>query len=100
LQNYEYNTNAAGKMPDGRLIFGGTSGVNIFDPATLDSKSAIPEIELNAFKIFNREIPLSKEGITVQHDQNNLSFEFAALSLYRSGENQYAYKMENFDPDW
>ena len=100
LQNYEYNTNAAGKMPDGRLIFGGTSGVNIFNPSTLNAKSVAPEIELNAFKIFNRELPLSREGITVPHDQNNLSFEFAALSFYRSGENQYAYKMEGFDPDW
>lgn len=100
LQNYEYNTNAAGIMPDGRLVFGGTSGVNVFDPSSLHSNSSVPEIALNAFKIFNKEIALPQEGITVKHDENNLAFEFAALSFYRSAENQYAYKMENFDPDW
>jgi len=100
LQNYEYNTNASGKMPDGRLIFGGTSGVNIFSPASLNAKSAVPEIALNSFKIFNRELPLPGEGITVPHNENNLAFEFAALSFYRSRENQYAYKMDSFDPDW
>jgi signal transduction histidine kinase/ligand-binding sensor domain-containing protein len=100
LQNYEYNTNAAGKMPDGRLIFGGTSGVNIFDPAALRAKSFVPEIALSSFKIFNREVSLPPAGIKVPHNQNNLSFDFAALSFYRSGENQYAFRMENFDPGW
>jgi signal transduction histidine kinase/ligand-binding sensor domain-containing protein len=100
LQNYEYNTNAACRMPGGRLVFGGTSGVNIFNPSSLNAKSTVPPIALSTFKIFNSEVALPPEGITVAHNQNNLSFEFAALSFYRSGENQYAYRMENFDPDW
>ncbi|MFI5172920.1 MAG: two-component regulator propeller domain-containing protein, partial [Chitinophagales bacterium] len=100
LQNYEYNTNAFCKMPGGELVFGGTSGLNIFDPKTIINRTSPPKISLCSFLIFNKEVSLPPSGIKVSHDQNNFTFEFAAMSFYRNSENQYAYKMEEFDDDW
>ena len=100
LQNYEFNTNAVCKMPDGQLVFGGNSGINIFKPSETIINNTAPKIALSSFKIFNKEVPLPFSGITIPYYDNNLTFEFTTLSFYRNEENQYAYKMENFDKDW
>jgi len=101
LQNYEFNTNARLKTTDGKLIFGGISGFNIFHPdSLLQPGSSPPNIVFTGFKIFNKNFPIPGQGITLKHYQNLLSFEYAALSYNRNAENQYAYMMEGIDANW
>ncbi|HMG15073.1 MAG TPA: triple tyrosine motif-containing protein, partial [Saprospiraceae bacterium] len=100
LQNYEYNTNAICEMPDGEFVFGGNLGVNVFKPNEIITKNDPPKIAICSFKIFNVEMPLPDDGIQLAYNKNNLTIEFSALSFYRNEENQYAYKMEEFDKDW
>jgi hypothetical protein len=38
--------------------------------------------------------------LTLRHDQDVFTFEFAALDCTNPAKNQYAYKMENFDREW
>ncbi|MBK7036123.1 MAG: response regulator [Bacteroidetes bacterium] len=101
IQNYEFNTNAALKLTDGRLLFGGVDGYNVIDPAKIENaKTLPPSVVISSIKIFDREVPPGDDYLKLKYTENSLTFEFAALSFYRNQDNRYAYKMEGIDPDW
>jgi len=100
IQNYEFNTNAAIKLKDGTLLFGGVAGYNIIDPDMIENKKSIPPVVISSFKIFDRETPIGDGHLNLKYDENRLTFEFAALSYYRSQDNRYAYMLEGVDHDW
>jgi signal transduction histidine kinase/ligand-binding sensor domain-containing protein len=113
LQDNEFNTGAYFKNPaTGELFFGGINGFNAFYPEDVRDNPHAPPVVLTDFQIFNKSIShktpdsplrqaISETGeITLSHEHNVFSFEFAALDFTAPSKNQYAYKMENFDRDW
>jgi signal transduction histidine kinase/ActR/RegA family two-component response regulator len=101
LQNYEFNTNAALKLKDGRLLFGGVDGYNVIDPSKIDNvESPPPTVVISSIKIFDREVPPGDGHLKLKYSENSLTFEFAALSFYLNQDNRYAYKMVDIDADW
>ncbi len=63
------------------------------------------------FQLFNRSLAIGEESIlqkpiwdtgqiTLSHDQDVFSIEFAGLSYASPEENRYRYKLEGFDDDW
>jgi len=63
LQEDEFNFGASFKAKDGKLYFGGISGVNAFYPDQLKKDTIPPETVIIKFKIFNKEVevlPISK----------------------------------------
>jgi PAS domain S-box-containing protein len=104
LQSNEFNSNAYYKSPTNRNFYiGGTAGFNIFNPLSTMKNSPSPAIVITDFKIFNEshiyEIQ-QNTPLQLNYDQNFISFEFAALDFRAPEKNVYAYKLENFDPDW
>ncbi|MFI5219393.1 MAG: two-component regulator propeller domain-containing protein [Bacteroidia bacterium] len=100
IQNNEFNTNAASKLSTGELVFGGISGFNIFHPDSLVISSEIPKTVITQFKVGEEEKTIGNETLYLNHDENYLSFQFAALNFFRNNENKYAYKLEGLDKDW
>ncbi len=100
IQNYEFNTNSALKTSDGELVFGGINGFNIFNPSALELKSTSPKVVLTEFKISDVDRAFDDQEIKLAHNQNYVSFQFAALNYYRNAENNYAYKLEGINKDW
>jgi ligand-binding sensor domain-containing protein/signal transduction histidine kinase len=105
LQGLEFNSGAYAQLPDGRLSFGGTQGVNIFDPLALDDKVYRPPVILTGFKIYNQDIPLHDDSgpiqeLDVNYDQKVLSFEYTALDFADPAGVRYAYMLEGFDMGW
>ena len=101
IQNFEFNTNAMATTADGRFCFGGRTGFNIFHPDSINTplRSTTPVV-ITRCRIFDREIPVSKSVIELPHDENSFTFDFAALSYYRSSDNRYSYQLEGADKDW
>lgn len=99
-QNYEFNTNAACKAPNGLLCFGGRTGFNIFHPDSLTNGVVPPKPVITRFTIFDKEYPVPDSTLVLSHGQNSFSFEFASLSYYRSSDHQFAYLLEGADKDW
>lgn len=93
------------------VYFGGINGLNIYSFNTDYGSGLPPEIALTEFKIFNepvlnnysslskKEVSINKE-VTLSHDEDIISFEFAALDFTSPAKNQYAYMLEGFDRDW
>lgn len=107
----DFHINSAFKDDAGLLYFGGTKGVFRFDPNTIAYNSKQPEVKLTNFKLFNKGVGIGKEEIlsksisledhiTLSHDDDVITFEFAALQFPFSSNNEYSIKMENFDEGW
>ena len=85
--------------------------MNIFNPDDLSVQSRLSNIVFTDFKLFNKSVYPGKESslktnimyadeITLSHNENFLTFEFASLDFNNPYKNQYAYKMDGFNKDW
>lgn len=110
LQGNEFNQYAFLKLRDGRLAFGGTNGLNFFDPLQIQPYNHPSLPVLTDFLLFNQSVPIGAgpgfyleksitktEKITLRHDQNFIAFEFAALGYTQPEHNQFRYRLEGLD---
>ena len=112
LQSDEFNTYAYAKAPDGRMIFGGINGLNIFHPDDLQDNPITPNIYLTGLSVNNQAITvgdstgLLREAITyiteitLPFSQNNISLEFAALEYTAPSKNRFRYYLEGAEKEW
>lgn len=99
----EFNFGAFIKLQNGNLMFGGTSGIDFFDPKKIKENVFIPPVSITGILVNNKPFLAdnnSNRELTLKHDQNVFSFNFVALSYSQPTKNQYAYKLEGFDKDW
>ncbi|MCB1585666.1 MAG: response regulator [Xanthomonadales bacterium] len=114
LDTNVYLQNSALRTVDGEFFFGLSSGMVSFYPQDIKTHSAPPNIVLTEFKRFGKQVVpnlkqddflLEKsinelESLELTHKDYVIGFEFAALDFAAPEKNQYAYKLEGFDPDW
>jgi len=115
LQSYEFNGNAAHRGRNGLFYFGGINGFNSFNPREITFSDFIPPVYLTDIFVNNVRVkpgqPIRGQVVFERaiHDTRQLeliwkhrviSFEFVALDYTCPEKNQYAYKLEGFDPDW
>ena len=104
LQSNTFNPRAYAAGSGGVMFFGGVDGFNAFDPAAVETNEHIAPLVITKVSLFNqvlaRDISGCDASLTLTHDQNFLSFEFAALDFNTPGQNAYAYQMEGLDQDF
>lgn len=100
IQHSEFNTGARMILPDGRLIFGGVEGFTIFHPDRITDLFKPPAIAFTRILVSGEDYPFHRDGVTLPHYKNTITFEFAALSFIRNGENQYSYKLDGLETGW
>ncbi len=112
LQNNEFNRMAYFKSANGELFFAGVNGINAFYPEEIVDNPQIPTIAITEFRIGNQPIShldsasvLTKSinattEIHLSHEQNMISFVYAALDYVNPGKNQYAYQMKGLSDQW
>jgi len=112
LQGREFRERAALKLQNGKMLFGGNNGFNLFDPASIKTNNFVPPVIITNMEVFNtsvlpgnsnpileKDISQTKE-ITLSYKYSVFSFDFVALDFTAPEKNQYAYKLEGFDKDW
>ncbi|GAB2548733.1 hypothetical protein GCM10027085_44460 [Spirosoma aerophilum] len=105
LQGYEYNGNAFMKSASGELYFGGVNGFNRCFPDAFRSSSFNPYVHIYSLSV-NEEPFVSDtyvgeaRRIVLDHTQNTISLEFAALDYASNGHNTYQYQLKNYDDRW
>ena len=112
LQGSEFLINACAKNKAGEMFFGGTGGMNVFNPDSLAENNKVPPVYITGLRLFNKPVtieqknsPLQKnilatDELTFESNQNVFSLEFTALDFESLKNNQYAYLLEGFDKDW
>ncbi len=116
LQDNEFRVGAVFHDNDGKMYFGGISGLTSFYPDRVDSwKQSMSDIYFSRFTVFNklmnydetlgkknildRHITQAKQ-ITLKKNQNVFSIEFAVLEYTNPQKVVYGYMLKGFDNDW
>ncbi|OCX54737.1 hybrid sensor histidine kinase/response regulator [Mucilaginibacter sp. PPCGB 2223] len=115
LQGKEFNINAALKTSKGELIFGGGHGFNMFDPSSIHPIADRSRLLFTDFKLFNTSLAANEEfdgniilskavsairDITLSHNENVFTIEFASLNFFNPSKVKYQYIMDGFDKNW
>ena len=106
----EFYDRAACVMPDGKLVFGGTDGITMFDPGEISASRDIP-LHLGDLHVHNilvrpgDDSPLkamldASDEIRLSHRDNSFSISFVALDYGEYERVHYYYMMDGFDGDW
>lgn len=112
LPGNEFNKNAYLKSSDGELFFGGYNGFTGFLTNKIQTNTKPSEIVLTDLKLDNQSVEtngadgLLKQNIcqtdelTLHHNQNTITLNFALLNYVKPEKNKYSYKLAGFEKNW
>jgi signal transduction histidine kinase/ligand-binding sensor domain-containing protein/DNA-binding response OmpR family regulator len=117
LQGLEFNYWAYHKGRNGQMYFAGsTNGLNVFYPDSIKDNQTIPPVLLTSFQLLHKPVSIGYDSswgrtilersisetklLELNHADNIISFEFAALDFRNPQRNQYAYFLKGFDKNW
>ncbi len=101
LQDNEFNSSSYLKTRNGYMIFGGVKGLTVFHPDSLQFNKFMPLVHIVGLQVNNQPFDIAgKSSISLSHDQNLLTFDFAALEFSNPAQNQYRYQLVGVDKDW
>ncbi|MES2276397.1 MAG: two-component regulator propeller domain-containing protein [Bacteroidota bacterium] len=112
LQGLEFEAGASMKTHGGEMYFGGINGFNKFYPRDIKLNQFEAPVYITNLQVLNKtvlpgqtESPLQNDislthQVTLDHLQSTVSFQFAILDYTAPDNNQYAYKLDNFDKAW
>ena len=106
----QFYDRASCQLSDGRLVFGGTHGLTVFDPEYVTQVRDIP-LYFEDLKIHNVLIRPGKGQcidkalsydpvINLEHEQNCFSISYAALEYGEYERVEYQYMLDGFDGHW
>lgn len=108
-QNFSEGSRVATK--DGTVYFGYSKGYISINPDKVFENTFKPYIALTKLQITNKDVSVGQDSplkenlddikkIKLNHKQNIVSIEFAALDFVESKRILYTYKLDGFDQDW
>jgi hypothetical protein len=103
LQGNHFGFGVCAQAPDGEMFFGGQNGINSFYPENIEITTAKPNVVITSFtqSYKDRTSDLFKDStLTLDYDQNSISFQFAALDFADPEKNQFRYYLEGVDQTW
>lgn len=105
LLSSTFISNATAMMPNGRLLFGGLSGVNTFFPDSLQWDPKPPQIAISGIHIGTDQSILinewfATEPLALTHEDRNIRFDLAVLDYRDPTQHRYAYRLDGVDQDW
>lgn len=112
LQGMDFNPRVSYFNGVNNLFFGGTGGVNVFDPDNLVFNDVAPTLRFSRFLLFNTPIEEYEDGkflnkelnsideIVLEYKQNFFTIEFVAFNYTNPSKNQYTCMLEGFDENW
>ncbi|WP_428655871.1 two-component regulator propeller domain-containing protein [Runella sp.] len=101
LQNNEFNGGSLLRLKSGEMVFGGVNGFNLFRPEGFQQSTSRSPVAITDVKIMNESVNFADQPeLVINHKDNFVSFEFAALDFTAPQKNQYAYQLEGVDKHW
>jgi ligand-binding sensor domain-containing protein len=105
LQSNEFNTGAYYRMRDGRMVFGGINGLNIFYPDSLETVIRNPRVYLSELKIFENPYRSDTDiaylnRVQLQPFENAVSIGFNTLGFSLPGRIRFQYRLLGYDKNW
>ena len=103
IHNDELNYSSSLSLPDGRLAFGSTSDLLVFNPENLNAQTTPPDVAITEFRLFNRTLNVDSlerlQKIELGHDENFITIGFSGLRHFNNKWSYY-YMLDGIDKDW
>jgi len=111
-QSNLFNESAGWQTDDGKLMFGSSAGVYVFEPESIKYDAYAPPVVITGLKINGADVrPLENRSplvesisltktIRLPYGQNSFNIEFAMLNFQSPDFNQYAYYLEGYEKEW
>lgn len=106
----EFLNNSCISATDGTFYFGGSNGLNFFNPEFIQPSDIVPKVVFTELKIFSEQIfPGSgvidqniefTPKISLTHRQSVFTIGFQAIQFPFAGKCQYNYMLEGYDEKW
>ncbi|WP_345954898.1 two-component regulator propeller domain-containing protein [Mucilaginibacter sp. PAMB04168] len=111
LQNNVFMNGAGISTASGELFFGGVEGFNYFNPLEIKTNTTPPVVLITDLKVANKSVNPGGSGSPIQQQisvakeivlnyKRNFSISYVALNFTAPQQNQYAYRLVDFDKDW
>ena len=110
ISHNEFNTLSHHKAKDGKLYFGGLSGITVVDPKNFKQASYTPApLRIISCKVLNgntgvlrdvTKLARTNAKIHLTPSDKSLILNFALLNYENSRQNSYSYKIEGLDKNW
>jgi two-component system sensor histidine kinase ChiS len=95
----------------GRMMFGGQSGLTVFNPQDIKTNPNQPSVYVTSFALSNKLVQVGGDSVLhrsiidtkelqLNYNDRVISFEFAALDYVAPEKNRYRYMLEGFDHTW
>ena len=102
----EYFSSNFVTLKDGSLAIPSTTGFVYFNPDSIKPMRSLPDVQFTGFKVFDEPLLLDSvlvmrdKTIKLNHQQNFITIEYAAVSFLQRNTIQYTYQLEGVDKNW
>lgn len=104
----QFGAGANAKLKGGQIAFGGPEGAVVFNPYQLEDDKAISNIYISNLEVNGENldsISIKKninflDDITLEFNQNSISFNFETIKFHGSKQNVFEYKLEGYDKNY
>ncbi|WP_121811159.1 hybrid sensor histidine kinase/response regulator transcription factor [Mucilaginibacter kameinonensis] len=116
LQAGQFNAGSVLFDADNSLVyFGGTEGLNFFDPGKVNKSNYQPKVIITGLQIFGKQVEVGEQDknrtvltqainetqqITLGPDQSVFSIQYASLNYTYPDKGGFAYKLDGLDKTW
>ena len=105
LQSDEFTLNAAAAAPDGRLLFAGVDGINVFRPDRIDIDRYQAPVVVTSIDVLGEPYRAGRPAgsirrVSLDHDEASLTVGFAALSFSGSQQQRLEYRLVGASDRW
>jgi diguanylate cyclase (GGDEF)-like protein len=89
-------------LSDGRLLFGGSRGVLVVDPARFRPWRHDPPVAVTELRINGEEAPLARlrPRLSLKPHERSFTLKFASLDLSLPSRNRHRYRLEGVHTQW
>ena len=100
-----FNSKSRALDQTGKIHLGASNGILSFHPDSISSVLESPKIVLTDLMIKSESYPsaVPKEdlrSVVLNHDENDIAFEFVGIQLNRPEYVRYRYKLQGYDEEW
>lgn len=112
LISSEFYDRACYRNENNELFFGGSEGLDVFNPDSLILEKKKPVVHLTDFKLFNKSVNYSTnpeildryishaKDIWLNYKSNSFTFLYQTVTQVNPDKVSYSYRLDDFDDDW
>ncbi len=92
-------------LPDGRMVFGGYNKFWLADPKLFLKNPETAKPYLTGISVLQEPLKTNTpvhlvQSLSLGYAENFFSFDFSSISFSQGRENQFRYRLKNFDDKW